>query len=487
MGIKTLLDGIKNLVSYGEGEGKWDMGELGQTLWQNRPTMGFAIGDNAGQVASHSAASKMAQRREQMLLSEQEKKAERVSKLGGLWYSASTDLDEPQLGKLMQVINTGELSDDEKVNKHAQIMKVGADAMQADPSEYPMGIEAGLKLKEMTRKFADNKKLVPVFNQNIKQYENIPEQAGALGQGIIPTSEYDPYKTPEAMAQNRQSELSLAQEKANIQAMKEKGLIDYRIGKEKQAGVGDKQYAPDMTTYINGKTKEVKEINSRDIDAINEAKANGFQPISPSQQGYLQEEGKSGAKYADEIAQNSQKAQGTITTLTTMDNLLDRFQSGKIANISKNVQQWATALGLPIDATNLSSKEAFTALGEQLALQSRNLGEGMVLAGQMSDRDVQFLRDMNPQMLISKGGNKQIVKIRKALAQRNVESAKLAKEYRDENGGVLDSLGFQEYQRQKMGSTSIFGIPDGATIAGTDKVTGLPVYKVGDKLHIPNF
>ena len=111
----------------------------------------------------------------------------------------------------------------------------------------------------------------------------------------------------------------------------------------------------------------------------------------------------------------------------------------------------------------------------------------MVLAGQMSDRDVKFLRDMNPQLLISKSGNKLLIKIRKAIAKRNVEISSFAKEYRDENGGVLDQLGFDNYVSQKLSMTSIFGIPEGVPVVGTDKVTGLPIYESDGKLLIPNF
>jgi len=253
----------------------------------------------------------------------------------------------------------------------------------------------------------------------------------------------------------------------------------------KNSGKGE--YAPDMQTYVHTKSGKTKSVNVRDPRAISDAVGAGFQAAGPLQRGFLQEEGKSGAEYASEIVKDAQKAQGNITTLSTMDQLLDRFQSGKLTNVTKNIQEWANAFGLPIDTANLSSKEAFNALGEQLALQSRNMGEGMVLAGQMSDKDVQFLRDMNPQLLISKGGNKLIIKVRKAIAKRNIESAKVAKEYKDNNNGVLDQLGFRDYIAKTLGTKSVFGIPEGATVAGTDRITGLPVYKSGDKLIIPDF
>jgi len=251
---------------------------------------------------------------------------------------------------------------------------------------------------------------------------------------------------------------------------------------------GDKQYAPDMGLRHNADTKETIRIDERDPIQRTEAEAKGFYPVGPEAQGFLTEQGKGGAKRAEEIISASNKAQQNIMTLDSMDQLLDRFKSGKIAGWEKSIQQWGDALGFQVDTKNLGSKEAFTAMGEQLALQSRNLGEGMVLAGQMSDRDVQFLRDMNPQLLISKGGNKIIIKIRKEMAKRSIEISKLLSEYRKQHHGVVDSVGFDEYIRDKLSGKSVFGIPEGSQLAGYDNVTGLPLYRTQEgKLVIPNF
>jgi len=249
----------------------------------------------------------------------------------------------------------------------------------------------------------------------------------------------------------------------------------------------NREFAPQPETWRNtetGKTLTVDEANDAEMQ---QATQQGFKPIGPREKGYLTKEGSLGAEYAGQIAAGGAKARASVVTLETMDKLLDRFRSGKMAGIEKSAQQWFNALGIPIDTTNLSAKETFLAIGEQLALQSRNMGEGMVLAGQMSDRDVQFLRDMNPQLLISKGGNKLLIKIRKAIAKRNVEISSLAKEYRDQNEGVLDQIGFDDYVKEKLSPTSIFGVPEGAPVVGTDKVTGLPIYESDGKLFVPNF
>lgn len=204
--------------------------------------------------------------------------------------------------------------------------------------------------------------------------------------------------------------------------------------------------------------------------------------------GFETESGKESAKVEAEIVKSERGSQARIQTLENMNQLLDQFESGKLARWEKIVQQWGSALGFDVDTKNLSAKEAFTAITEQLALQSRNQGEGMVLAGQMSDKDVQFLRDMSPQLIISKGGNKLIIQMRKAIAKREMEIADLARQYKKEHSGMFDALDFGGYIKDRYKEKSVFGIPEDAVLVGTDKTTGLPVYKASDgKSYIPNF
>jgi hypothetical protein len=270
------------------------------------------------------------------------------------------------------------------------------------------------------------------------------------------------------------------------QVNKRTGLVKYE--KFKKPGTDkDGGFAPDQETWVSNDGSKTRTVNVRDPKDVAKAEAEGFRAVGPKQRGYFRQEGRSGAEYVSEVSKASAKARASVTTLDTMGQLLDRFESGKLAKWKMKIQQWANAFDIPVDATNLSSKEAFQAMAEQLALQSRNMGEGMVLAGQMSDRDVQFLRDMNPQLVISKGGNRLIINMRKSIAKRNSEIAKLAKEYRDKNNGVVDQLGFEEYVSQKFSKTSIFGIPNGAKLYGTDKKTGLPVYESDGKYYIPEF
>jgi hypothetical protein len=248
------------------------------------------------------------------------------------------------------------------------------------------------------------------------------------------------------------------------------------------------EYAPEHEMYQNMETGEAAYVNVRDKNAVAAAIKAGMEPVTPEDRGYGTAIGKASADREKQINEDSAKARAQVTTLDAMSQLLDRFNSGKLAKVGMNFQQYAQALGIEIDTTNLAGKEAFNALAEQAALQSRNMGEGMVLAGQMSDRDVQFLRNMNAQLVISKGGNKTILAMRKQIAKRQNEIASLMRQYKKENKGRFDATAFDAYLEKNFNQTSIFGIPTGAQQVGTDKRTGLPVYKTSDnKLIIPDF
>uniref|UniRef100_A0A6M3KB14 Uncharacterized protein n=1 Tax=viral metagenome TaxID=1070528 RepID=A0A6M3KB14_9ZZZZ len=253
--------------------------------------------------------------------------------------------------------------------------------------------------------------------------------------------------------------------------------------------VKPESYAPDMQQFLNSMTGESIMVNVRNPQEAAAAASKGFSPISPLDRGYGVEHGKSSAERETQINTDSAKARVQVTTLQTLNQLLDRFETGKLGKFKLNLQQYANSFSLPVNLSSLRDKEAFNALTEQLALQSRNMGEGMVLAGHMSDKDVQFLRDMNPQLVLSRGGNKLLINIRMAIAKRSNEIAKYMRDFKKQSGGRFDATAFDDYLAQKFNKTSIFGIPEGAVYSGsTDKITGLPVYQTKDgRYFIPEF
>lgn len=254
----------------------------------------------------------------------------------------------------------------------------------------------------------------------------------------------------------------------------------------KSSGV-DKGWAPETETFVNGLTNQTMIVNNRNKAEVKAAEAKGFFSQSAEDRGYGRRIGASNAEQEIEIGKEGTKARAQVFTLSNLDQLLDRFESGKLGNVILNLQQYADAFGIPIGVSTMPYKEAFKAITNELALRSRNQGEGMVLAGQMSDKDVVFLQNMNPQLITSRGGNRLIIRMRRKMAERQNEAAALIHQYKKEHGGRFDHTGFVEYTRERLGNKSMFGIPEGSIFTGNDdRETGLPVYKTLEgKLIIP--
>lgn len=252
----------------------------------------------------------------------------------------------------------------------------------------------------------------------------------------------------------------------------------------KKSGSNDKGFAPDMEIFINRQTGEEIPVNMRNQLEVEGAMSKGFSPVGPEERGYSVEFGKSSAKFEAGIIEGASKSLSEIATLDTMDQLLDRFTSGKFTPAFEELQSYANAFGLPIDTKNLGAKESFDAISSQLALQSRHMG----MTGPMSDKDIEFLKVMNPQLITSKGGNRTIIKIRKKMAERENRKADLLRQYKQEHKGRFDPTEFNSYLATEFKKESIFGIPDGSVYVGDHQKTGLPAYKTPDgRTIIPEF
>jgi len=250
----------------------------------------------------------------------------------------------------------------------------------------------------------------------------------------------------------------------------------------------NKDFAPETEQWRNpNKPGDIIEVNVRNEQEKREARDRGYVPIGPQSKGYLSETGKLGAQTEGEIISSSKKARAMLTQFNSLERLMDRVKTGKFADWKKEVQQFSDYFNLPgVDVKNMEAAEAFNAISNELALRSRKLGEGMVLSGQTSDRDLSFLLNMNPQLITSSGGNKLIIRIRGKLLERELKVAEMAEEYKKAHGGIFDMGGFEKYVREKLSDDSIFGIPPEAKYIGKeDSKTGLPIYEIDGKFFIP--
>jgi hypothetical protein len=125
-------------------------------------------------------------------------------------------------------------------------------------------------------------------------------------------------------------------------------------------------------------------------------------------------------------------APSKIANLDRMAQLLDGVDSGKFSGLGLEAARFAKSLGLNVDP-KLGNKQAAEALAIEMALQMREPG-----SGPMTDRDFENYLNTVPSLAKTAEGRKEITATLKAKARRDMEIAKMTREYAKKNRGVID-------------------------------------------------
>lgn len=174
---------------------------------------------------------------------------------------------------------------------------------------------------------------------------------------------------------------------------------------------------------------------------LNPNMPNGGRPIISQQspQAIQEQEGVGkdlAAQYAD-ITKKASSATSRLGTLSRMAQLSpDAFQ-GAGAPALQLVRSLLTTMGFPAGGS-VKSGEEFIALSNKMVMDANNgsLGPGV------SNTDVAFIAKMNPDISQTREGRMELIETSRLLAKRDQEVAKMAADYRRQNGS-LD--GFQVY------------------------------------------
>jgi len=130
-----------------------------------------------------------------------------------------------------------------------------------------------------------------------------------------------------------------------------------------------------------------------------------------------------------------------LAQLDRMEQLLKGVEGGRLAPAMADVASALNSAGITIDP-RLGPKEAAEALAVEMALKMRPPG-----SGPMTDRDFEnFLRTV-PSLAKSAEGRAQITQTLRAAIQRDLEAAEFARQYAEQNNGVIDDRFFQSLQR----------------------------------------
>lgn len=142
------------------------------------------------------------------------------------------------------------------------------------------------------------------------------------------------------------------------------------------------------------------------------------------------------AKRAIAIQDEADAAQRVIATSRVMEEQMadPNFYSGAGAGAVMNLKRVAKSLGLP-GADGIDSIESFNAMSKQAALDAMggSLGTGF------SNADRSFVEEQVANLGNTTEGNVELIRIQRALAERKLEIARLARAYAEENEGRIDN------------------------------------------------
>lgn len=152
-------------------------------------------------------------------------------------------------------------------------------------------------------------------------------------------------------------------------------------------------------------------------------------PIESEEQKAL---GKDLAEQYSTTQKTAMSSSGLLNKLNRAEQLMQGINTGKLAPAANEVAAVAESFGIKLDP-KLPQKQAFSALSNELALRAKNAGGENLMPGAMSEADRTFLQQMSPSMSNTHEGNRLIIETNKRLAKRDVEIAKMAREYRNKN------------------------------------------------------
>src|SRR3546814_10728693 len=144
--------------------------------------------------------------------------------------------------------------------------------------------------------------------------------------------------------------------------------------------------------------------------------------------------------------------------LDRLGQLLENVATGKTAPTTQAIKAVAKSAGFDLEAFGITDDvgpaEAAAALSNQMALELRNPAGGPGMPGAMSDSDRDFLRTMEAGIEQTPQGRKLMIETQKRINDRNIEIARMSRNYRKKNGrldeGFYDELAEVGSERRRV-------------------------------------
>lgn len=149
--------------------------------------------------------------------------------------------------------------------------------------------------------------------------------------------------------------------------------------------------------------------------------------------------------------QAGQNANLAISNMTMLGDLLQKAGTGKFTPTIATLQAYGKGVGLHPEDFGWNDKtaalDAASMLGNRIALQLRNPAGGEGMPGSLSDGDRRFLSEMVPNSMTQPEAIPVMVNWFNRLQQRNIELARVARDYKTKNNGHWDDGGYEVLQK----------------------------------------
>lgn len=179
--------------------------------------------------------------------------------------------------------------------------------------------------------------------------------------------------------------------------------------------------------------------------------------------------------------QSAVKSADFVSKLQHIDDLLQNVETGRLTPLGTELASAAASLGYQLDK-NLGNKQAADAMSREMALMLRDPAQGGGMPGAVSDSDRQFLESMIPGLRMDREGRAKVIGAYRAIADRNREVARMARDYAEAHGGTLD-VGFDRELADYVEANPLFsGAKWRAAPAGSAPAApgSAPAQKVAD-------
>jgi len=288
------------------------------------------------------------------------------------------------------------------------------------------------------------------FQSAIAKYLANPQDTSALEQS----------GSPRARALALQLKMTEAERKA---AAADKQVTMLTDAEEQAMGLPTAGvYQRDATGGVNPvyKPPEAPQVLPPEVEAQKARIAQAGRALSTTQVDMKQEseEAKEVGKYFGEtyrkIHDSADIAQSDIEKLNATESYMADVETGRLAPTLTDIRAIGQSLGFEIDEKALDAGVAMRSLSNKMALSLRNPSGGEGMPGALSDADRTFLVQSVPGLQQSPGGNRMIIGYMRKIAERKIEVAQMADDYRAEHGKIDE--GFKRLVREHAKANPLF-------------------------------